>query len=182
VTDDLIENFPKVFTTIMSGAVISPDEKYRYVLWRVWDQGQDWMTFIMLNPSTADANEDDATIRRCKRFARDNDCGGLIVVNLFAYRATQPDDLLQAENPVGPDNKRWVENVISMSTGPVVAAWGSWWYSNQSKRHGQAIPRLSVEAIAKKRGVPLYCLGRTLSLQPRHPLYIPNDQKLEGFL
>ena len=77
---------------------------YRYTLWRVWDESKPACVFVGLNPSTADASEDDATIRRCVRFAKDWDCGELLMLNLFAFRATRPKDMLAACDPVGEEN------------------------------------------------------------------------------
>jgi hypothetical protein len=83
-------------------AVLSECGRYRYVLTRTWDHDLAACAFIGLNPSTADAHEDDPTIRRCIRFARDWGHGGLIMLNLFAWRSTDPRGLLDAIFPVGP--------------------------------------------------------------------------------
>lgn len=184
VSDDFLANFEESFKkagAMTHGAIMSTDNTYRYVLWRCWKADEPSMVFIMLNPSTADDKVDDPTIRRCLSFAKREECGRLIVVNLYALRATDPDVLLQTDDPRGPDNRKYLENVIAMANGPVVAAWGSWWYSNQTKRNRPALPRLSVEAFARDAGKTLYCLGRTSSNQPRHPLYVKGDQPLEVF-
>lgn len=164
-----------------SGAVLDLDQVYRYYLWRTWSPSRESMIFVMLNPSTADAEVDDPTIRRCVNFAKREGCGGIGVLNLFAYRATQPDDLLRTDDPKGPLNKQYVEWVISGATGPLVAAWGTWWHSNQTRRYGQSIPRLSVEAIAKQNNKRMWCLGFTKDRQPRHPLYVSSSQPLVVF-
>lgn len=80
-------------------AAISPDGAYRYSLHREWRRSEDqprWVTFVMLNPSTADAVQDDPTIRRCIAFARALGGTGLAVANLYAFRATSPADLWAA--------------------------------------------------------------------------------------
>jgi hypothetical protein len=104
-------------------AVISACDRYRYVLRRQVGPGARIATFIMLNPSTADATQDDPTIRRCIGFARQWGCGQLVVLNLFAFRATDPVDLKRAADPVGPDNESWFRRILP-SDGPVVCGWG----------------------------------------------------------
>jgi hypothetical protein len=80
----------------------------------------------MLNPSTADASQDDPTIRRCIGFARQWGCGRLVVLNLFAFRATDPADLKRAADPVGPENRAWFDRTLvdDLVGGPVVCGWG----------------------------------------------------------
>jgi hypothetical protein len=87
-----------------SGATFDPTGAYRYALWRVWDGNRPPLVFVMLNPSIADAERDDPTIRRCLGFACAWGYGALTVVNLFALRATCPHTLRRAADPVGPDN------------------------------------------------------------------------------
>jgi hypothetical protein len=88
-------------------AVFSADRRYRYALTRRWDQARPWVTFVMLNPSTADAFRLDPTVTRCRSRARLLGAGGLLVLNLFAVRATDPRDMRTHPDPVGPDND-WV--------------------------------------------------------------------------
>lgn len=90
------------------GAHLSACGAYRYALRRTWDPARPAALFVGLNPSTADAERDDPTTRRCVRFARDWGFGGLLVGNLFAYRATRPRDLRAAAEPVGPENDWWL--------------------------------------------------------------------------
>ncbi len=87
-----------------NGAVLSADGVYRYRLWRTWDASKPTLAFLMLNPSTADATEDDPTIRRCLGFAKEWGYGSLVVVNLFALRSPNPDALRENDDPVGPEN------------------------------------------------------------------------------
>src|SRR3954453_788312 len=106
-------------------AVISACGRYRYLLTRQVGPGTRTAVFIMLNPSTADATDDDPTIRRCIGFARQWGCGRLAVLNLFALRATDPAWMKQADNPVGPENRDWFDRTFPAShDGPVVCAWG----------------------------------------------------------
>src|SRR5262249_40146014 len=111
--------------TTRGSAVFSTDGRYRYLLTRRVGPGRKSATFIMLNPSTADATADDPTIRKCIGFARRWRCGVLRVVNLFAFRATDPDVLKAAADPVGPENRRWILRSIRRTNRQiVVCAWG----------------------------------------------------------
>ena len=103
---------------IRAGAKISGCGTYRYALWRHWDS--DWngqgdsnsVMFIGLNPSTADATEDDPTLRRCIGFAKSWGFGGLYMLNVFAYRATDPR-LMKRQKPkvaIGPRNNMHLAN------------------------------------------------------------------------
>lgn len=112
------------------GATLSDDDRYRYDLWRRWAPGP-LMGWIMLNPSTGDADQDDHTIRKCMGFARRAGSSGIRIVNLFAYRATKPSELMAASlrgiDIVGPANDRFLAAMADDPFGirPVVAAWGS---------------------------------------------------------
>ena len=151
-----------------SGAVLSDDGLYRYQLWRTWDPvNPKRMLFVMLNPSTADAERDDPTIRRCIGFAKREGCGSLEVVNLYALRATKPAHLLDHPDPEGPDNYHHWELALGRAD-IVVAAWGA------------SIPRWLPISSAANRGWrhDWYCLGITKDGCPRHPLFVPADQPL----
>ena len=87
-----------------NAAAFSPDRRYRYTLRRQWDDALPYCLFVMLNPSTADATQDDPTIRRCIGFTKAWGFGGLLVGNLFALRSTDPAALYHADDPVGPEN------------------------------------------------------------------------------
>jgi hypothetical protein len=156
---------------IVRGAELSDDGLYRYSLTRRWsDRPRD--IWIMLNPSTADADVDDNTIRRCMGFSRKFGAGGIAVVNLFAYRATIPEQLRsEGIDPVGPENDaRIVQAVIAARAldGRVIAAWGSHALTVHRGRH---VRRLIGD-------VPLHCLGLTRGRHPRHPLYVPGRTEL----
>ncbi|MGH2626189.1 MAG: DUF1643 domain-containing protein [Anaerolineales bacterium] len=144
------------------GATFDGTGVYRYHLWREWDQGLPVVTFVMLNPSTADAEQDDPTIRRCTAFARNWGYGRLEVVNLFAYRAASPRELFAARDPVGPENRRWVSG--SVEGNRVVVAWGN---------HGRGLRSPVWEGLS---GRGRACLGLTALGEPRHPLYVPGDR------
>lgn len=149
----------------MIGTQLSKDGLYRYTLERTFDpvEPSDLIAgtcaFIMLNPSTADAELDDPTIRRCIGYAKAWNFRRLLVGNLFAYRATDPKELLGAEDPVGPLNDRWLE-VIRKEAQVVVCAWGA---------HKLA-PRRARQVLGGVAG--LSALKVTASGQPGHPLYL----------
>ena len=158
---------------MVSGAVLSDDGLYRYRLWRIWGCGP-VMAWIMLNPSTADAEVDDPTIRRCMGFARREGYDGIEVINLYALRTTKPKHLLDYPDPEGPGNyNHWERVITNHRTGMVVAAWGA----------GAALAGLP-ESRANNMGFlvddcwPAMCLGRTASGAPRHPLYVKGDTPL----
>lgn len=145
-------------------ADFSPCRNYRYALWRRWDRGGPLVMFIGLNPSTADETEDDPTIRRCIGFAKLWGAGGLCMTNLFAFRATNPRDMIDHLDPIGPENNFWLQEVAARS-GMIIAAWGA-----HGKHKGRDRDVLNI--------IPtLYCLGTTKDGQPRHPLYIKADTK-----
>ena len=145
--------------TLLSGATFSADGRYRYRLWRRWDRSKPVVAFVMLNPSSADGRRDDPTIRRCIGFARAWGFGGIDVVNLFAYRASEPRRLREVDDPVGPDNARYLRRAIRRAD-LVVLAWGA---------HAVAAGLLSLPRAR--------CLGLTRAGQPRHPLYLPRDAR-----
>lgn len=161
---------------IVKNAVISPDGIYRYRLDRIWGP-EHFLPFVMLNPSTADAEVDDPTIRRCMSFARRGGYGGITVANLFALRATNPDALRGSHAwAFGPGNYDALSDLAGWSARagvPVVCAWGA----------GGIIHDGDVTGIdiLKTNGARLVCLGRTKDGQPRHPLYVKGTQPLEPF-
>jgi hypothetical protein len=148
-----------------TGAIFDASGCYRYTLWRVWNQHAPKMAFVMLNPSTADATSDDATICRCVRFAQTWGYGSLEVVNLFALKATNPRELKQAIDPIGQECDRYLLDAVKQ-VDRVVIAWGNWGSLHQ---RDQAVLALLAPHIS------LYCLGMNRSGQPRHPLYLPKS-------
>lgn len=119
---------------------------------------------IGLNPSTADAEIDDPTIRRCMRFARSWGYGGLVMANLFAYRSTDPQQLMAVPDPIGPENDAWILHLAGQSS-LVVAAWGN-----------QGIYQNRCHHI-KKMNLDLHILKLNQSGQPAHPLYLKRELK-----
>lgn len=153
-------------------AAISDDGLYRWWLRRRWAAGET-ATWIMLNPSTADSSVDDPTIRRVTGFSKMWGYGAAIVFNLFAYRATNPADLREADDPVGEVNDAYLYGAI-LSAEVVVVGWGSTGdYATRYQR------RQKVREIASTTHKQLHCLGVTKSGDPRHPLYVPYAQPLE---
>lgn len=155
-----------------STATVSNDGLYRYDLTRVWGSGGDLALFVMLNPSTADHRRDDPTIRRCVNYAKSWDCQGLVVVNLFAYRATLPSDLRRATAPVGRDNDRTIRYWSEEVSGPIVCAWGP---------HGRYLGR-DAQVVELLYGRRIECLGLTKGGHPQHPLMMPNAATLRPFM
>ncbi len=153
-----------------SWATVSNDGVYRYILGRDWAPGPR-VLFVMLNPSTADAEIDDPTIRRCRGFARSWEYSGFEVVNLFAYRATDPKGLRAADYAVGPENDRFIRGAL-VDAALVVCAWGA---NPAAKRQAQHMLHLIREAglTPTRIGPP------TKSGAPRHPLYLRADLPLE---
>ena len=148
-------------------AHISRDGKYRYMLVRRWGKGYRYLCFVMLNPSTADALVDDATIRKCIGWAKRFGYDGIIVVNLFAYRATNPEALKQVVDPVGPHNDKWILYAVECAA-KIICAWGN---------NGKLLDR-NVEVLKLMRWWNLYCFKLSKTGQPVHPLYQSYKRKL----
>lgn len=161
--DDLFKNIDNN----SSGAIISNCEKYRYHLWRIWNDSKNTCTFIMLNPSTANAYENDNTIRRCIKFAMRENCGAISIINLFAYRSPYPEDLKLTEDPIGPLNDKYIIDILNENKGPVIAAWGAkGTYLNRNND------------VSKMINKKIYCLSITNDGHPGHPLYLKSDSPL----
>ncbi|HZL19866.1 MAG TPA: DUF1643 domain-containing protein [Polyangia bacterium] len=154
----------------MSGAYLSPCRTWRYCLTRDVDPmlGEGTVAFVGLNPSTADETQDDPTIRRCIRFARDWGYARLKMVNLYAFRTTHPYVLKAVAESgtdiVGPENDHTLALVFGGSD-LIVAAWG---VHAETERVAQ---------ITDDGRWPLHCLGLTRDGAPRHPLYMRADSK-----
>ena len=153
-------------------ATFSPCERYRYTLRRQWDASKPYVLFVMLNPSTADATQNDPTIRRCIGFAKRWGYGGLLVGNIFALRSTDPRRLYLVRDPVGPDNDVALVN-LHHEASFTVAAWGV--HGKFNGRGDRVLQLLVGLAYPGKLGGPVYCLGITKEGYPRHPLYITSD-------
>ena len=151
------------------GAIFSPCKKYRYLLW------QDFMNnpfrvvvFLMLNPSTADEMKNDPTVERCERFAKKWGFGGYEIINLFAWRDTDPSLMKGAWQPIGPENDYYIKKSCQGAT-MVICAWGN---------HGCHCDRSkNVLKILKDSGIVLHALKMNGTGEPAHPLYLPYKQE-----
>lgn len=143
-------------------AILSADRKYRYVLTRILDETKPTVVFIGLNPSTADEEVDDKTIRKCIGYAKRWGYGKLIMVNLFAFRSTDPSMLKRVEDPVGLDNDSYIQKCVSESN-LVIACWGN---------HGKLLNR---DKVLMDSLPNLVCLKRNKNGTPHHPLYLSKD-------
>lgn len=159
------------------GAEISACQGYRYDLSRRWGSKPGCVLWLMLNPSTADAERDDMTVKKCVEFSDRMGFHALHVVNLFALRATDPVELLKAADPVGPDNDFWIGHRSHSVVGPlkIVLAWGAppLCFEEQVRRRINK----SLSLISK----PCFSLGLTLNGHPRHPSRLGYDAQLRPF-
>lgn len=149
------------------GAVFSPDRLHRYTLWRRWSFDEDRLcAFIGLNPSTADEFTNDPTVTRCIRRAQTMGFTGMVMLNLFGYRATDPRDMKSFPEPVGWQNDDAIVSACKASE-MVIACWGA---------HGTHRDReLHVRRMLAKAKIRVHCLALTQNGHPRHPLYLRNS-------
>ncbi len=126
-----------------------------------WHAGVCW---VMLNPSTADHEVDDPTIRRCIQFTKRWGMSTMVVVNLYALRATNPKELRTHPDPIGPENEQWLREHMRRASC-TIAAWGTKGASRQTY----------FEDLLAEGNVSPFCLGTTKGGHPRHPLYVKGD-------
>lgn len=162
---------------VRTSAVLSGDERYRYHLCRWWGDGPR-VTFVMLNPSKADATVDDPTIVRCMGFARGWGYDGIDVVNLYAFRATKPVDLWTARSlaidVIGASNDAVLRVIARQAVdhpSPLIAAWGA----NAEPGRVAAVMQLPFFHRALH-------LGLTKGGMPKHPLYLAGDTRPEPYV
>lgn len=147
----------------LSGAAFSPCRRYRYRLWRRWDE-RPLVNWIMLNPSTANEIDNDPTVARCQRRSIDLGFGGLIVTNLFAFRATDPKSMKAAADPVGPENNDALLGA-AREAGLIVCGWGSHGtYSGRSEEVRYLLGHRKLNFLRLTKGG-----------EPQHPLYLPYE-------
>ncbi len=143
-------------------------KQYRYLAEREWDTTKPTVLFIMLNPSTLDHKQDNPTIKRCLGFAQDLGFGNLLIANLFAYKATKPEELMLAHDPLGSRNMEYLRKARNQSD-TIITAWG--------------VPQ-AIKKLAPKKQFELinswesYSLGYCKDGNPRHPLYLKKGSKL----
>ncbi|MCX5070887.1 DUF1643 domain-containing protein [Micromonospora lupini] len=151
---------------------------YRYRLTRAWNETRPAATFVMLNPSTADALALDPTVRRCLGYARAWNCGALLVLNVFGLRSTDPRALRRHPDPVGPETDQLLDDFFAhqatatgdqLGHGPIIAAWGAHATHLDRGRH--------VAHLAAHHGVQLSALAITNAGHPGHPLYLPANAR-----
>ncbi len=163
--------FPGV-ANIETGARFSDDRLYRYSLWRIWSRASAnprLCHWLMLNPSTADERDNDPTVERCERRARRWDYDGLIVTNLFAWRATDPAAMRrQGRAAIGPDNDLAIWDA-RLTAALTICAWG-----DDGGHLGRAAEVLQNMATNDLWWLSkLHCLRVNQSGEPAHPLYLP---------
>lgn len=166
------------------GAIISDCGLYRYGLERTWDEKKIKLLFIMLNPSTADADNDDATIRRCIKFAEDWNYGGICVGNLYAFRTKKPEFLSQARaNGVDLVGKNADAHLFDQSAkcSNVIFAYGSFVPKGKGSIQDVNDHYDRIKAVIKISSTFPMCLGVNRDGTPKHPLYLPKNTKPEAF-
>lgn len=149
-------------------ALISSCTKYRYLLTRTWNPNTvTTINFLMCNPSTADANKLDPTVRKCVEWGVLWGYDQLIVTNIFAFRSPYVKTMFEQEDPVGPENNKYIrETFAKCKDYKVVAAWGAKSNPVFKERHNQVLN------IASDMGIKLHCLKLTKDGYPSHPLYL----------
>jgi hypothetical protein len=168
-----------LFPEIERAAQLSPCGQYRYTLDRQWDDGRH-VTFLMFNPSTADANVDDHTIRKCMGFGKRWGYGRMTVINLFAIRSTDPRAVERAADAVGPLNDYWITKTLE-STRELVCAWGCEQHMRTLKSRNRVAEVRRLASVDNHPLVRVVCLGRTQGGTPRHPLMLPYDTERVEF-
>lgn len=156
-------------TILERGATFSACGIFRYDLYRRIVSPRDWtITFVLLNPSTADAFEEDPTVRRCLGYAARWEYEHVWVVNLFALRATQPGYLRVANRPIGPGNDDAIDEAVA-DAHLTILGWGM---------HGALLGRgyeVRDRLMRTRHARRIFCLRKTKSGEPSHPLYLPGD-------
>lgn len=165
------------------GAILSVCERFRYRLWRKWgDGGKGSLVFLMLNPSTADAMQEDPTVRKCMGFANRNGYKGIEIINLFAFRTPKPSMLRTEGYVIGVENDRHIKAVLS-SNADVVLAWGRHPFPSERLRQvRRLILKLNesdshVEHLG--HGNHFWTLGMNKGGTPAHPLMLGYQNKME---
>jgi len=185
---------------MIKGAYFSKCRTYRYALWRLWHDQENmieingvkfprngYVMWIGLNPSTADESVDDPTIRRCISFTKSWGYDGMFMVNLFTYRATDPNEMLaqfsvradgqnivgeymNRSSPVGGCKNAQVVYHLQKKCALVVAAWGA----NQNLIVKDRASSMCSWFVDEKCPIDrdLHCVAMTMDFSPGHPLYV----------
>ena len=152
---------------VVKSAIFSDCEKYRYLLSRVWNIQKEGIVFVGLNPSTADERIDDPTIRRCRGFAESWGYGSMIMLNLFAYRSTDPKNLKNCVDPVGCHNSNFID--VYLEHYKTIACYGNG--GNYLNRHKEFLKKYR----EKKYRDNLYAIKILKNGMPSHPLYLKKN-------
>lgn len=148
------------------GCVLSEDDlaaSYRYALWRIWDPTKPKWLFVLLNPSTADHEENDDTIKRLMKRAKTGGSGGVVVANAGAIRETDSDAACLHEDPMGPHNEAWLRALIPTCDFYIVG------YGMKARRFGGDT---LVKRVFADAGVTVHALRLCQDGTPEHPLYL----------
>ena len=154
-----------------AGATFSKCRRWRYLLWRCWDDSKPVANFLMLNPSTADELKLDPSCTRARNYAERWGYGALIVTNIFGWRSTDPKGLLRCKDPVGRGNDAAIVRAVKEAK-LVVCAWGN---------HGEHLKR-GESVLGLLKGVRLHALRVNGAGHPAHPLYLPSSLLPTEFL
>lgn len=162
---------------IHRSAIMADNNTRRYLLTRRWGHSQSKaLLFVGLNPSTANGERDDPTLRRLMRLAVAWEYGRLLVCNLFSLVSPHPNDLLGQPDLVGPDNDITIHAAVRESL-MVLAGWGSWPGSVSRQRWPEVAGRVEHVLKSGLLGNEVYCLGQNADGSPKHPLYLPRGVK-----
>ena len=156
--------------SIAKDAYISTCGTYRYWLTREWDESNPLLVWLMLNPSTADASQDDATMRKCMSYARKWGYGGITVINVYALRSRDPKNLWKVSDPVGPHNNRWISLWMGYARrrgSKIICGWS---------KHPKPERIDEILEIAENERVDLEVVEMGQH-GPKHPLYLKGDLK-----
>lgn len=152
--------------TMHRTAIFSPCRTWRYRLERIWDRKRPYLMIVGLNPSVADETRNDHTVTKCIGYAQRWGFGGLWMLNIFAYCATDPRKMKRADAPIGPENDRWLV-ASAHQAGQMIVAWGD--HGGHRGRDAAVVTMLQAE------GVTLKCLGVTKKGYPKHPRVVRGD-------
>ena len=148
----------------ISDVIFSTCKKYRYALTKTWDESLPKLMYIGLNPSVADSKKDDPTVKKCVAYAKELGFGSILIGNLFSYISPNPENLKKADDPIGPENDKWLLRLADESD-KVIAMWGN---------HGSYRNRCNEVC---ELDIELNCLEVTKKDQPYHILYLPYGLK-----
>lgn len=150
---------------IKNKTVFSPDRVYRYTLFREWDSlfsgHKNYIMWNGLNPSVADETQNDNTVSICIEYSKNWGFGSMYMMNLFAICSTDPEGMLSAKDPVGPDNNKWLKKIASKASS-IICVWG---VDGGHMERDRAVLKLL-------KNKTLQCLKKTRDGFPHHPLYM----------